>query len=391
MERAPKIDPEVIVQSAAVEHFEDHLHVGGTEEPEISGVGGEGHGVANTGVALEVAPFGFHLEASAIEAEAGGRGLAAAGAQRQGPKLAAGEVVVGDEVKGSTGGGEELGIGGGGPGRYVLEQPGAGFGAVALPGLEAVIGVEGREEEPAAGGREPGGLGAERSWVGVAHQGGARGGAVARPQLTAVDAVVGREVEPVVEDGQAEGGGMERVFSGECEDWHRPSLGAVRSPEGTVPEGGEEIPEDEVEVAVKSREVGQAVRETEEAAAHTDGTVARTVRLPDPQVQRLTGDEEDVGTYPGEVRGHVEFQALREPAGPGQGAIAPPEVTIKILPAEEVHFRAEGGQEFWLAHVRGKIEFLSRPPRGCRRSATSPSGWLRSRRAEEKRPGLREP
>ena len=84
----------------------------------------------------------------------------------------------------------------------VLDQDGAGRGAVALPQLLAGGPVVGREEQRPAHGRQAGGIGAAREAVGAARvdvldQDGAGLGPVALPQLPAVASVSSAEKNSV--------------------------------------------------------------------------------------------------------------------------------------------------------------------------------------------------
>src|SRR5262245_62104498 len=74
----------------------------------------------------------------------------------------------------------------------VLDEGGAGCGAVALPQLVAVHAVIGREEQYAVYVREFGGVRADPVRVDVLKEGGTGSGAVAPPQFGAVQDIVRR-------------------------------------------------------------------------------------------------------------------------------------------------------------------------------------------------------
>ena len=80
----------------------------------------------------------------------------------------------------------------------VLDQDGAGGGAVALPQLRAVSAVVGREEQRAVHVRQVSWGTSCRCRIDVLDQDGAGGGAVALPQLVPCVAVVGREEQRAV-------------------------------------------------------------------------------------------------------------------------------------------------------------------------------------------------
>ena len=62
-------DPVVPVGRAAVEDLDDHLDVGGVEEPEVAGVGGEIDAAPVAGRAVAGPPVRRHAEAAVVEAE----------------------------------------------------------------------------------------------------------------------------------------------------------------------------------------------------------------------------------------------------------------------------------------------------------------------------------
>src|SRR5262249_59751804 len=131
--------------------------------------------------------------------QAGARGGAVAP-----PELVAVHAVVGGEEQRVARGGQVVGIGavrravGAAAGTDVLDQDGAASGAVAPPELAAVGPVVGRKEKSITDRGQFAGIGALRISVrgargDVLDQDGAGGGAVALPQLHAVGSVVGGE------------------------------------------------------------------------------------------------------------------------------------------------------------------------------------------------------
>ena len=64
----------MLVGGAAVEDLDDHLDVGGVEEPEVAGVRGEVDAAAVAGRAVPGFPVGRHAEAAVVEAQGGGVG-----------------------------------------------------------------------------------------------------------------------------------------------------------------------------------------------------------------------------------------------------------------------------------------------------------------------------
>src|SRR5206468_103048 len=122
-----------------------------------------------------------------------------------------------------------------GAGVDVLDQRGAGGGAVALPQLEAVGAVVGAEEQRAADGGQVRGEGTVGAAVDVLEQHGAGGGAVALPQLDAVGAVAGGEEDDAADGGQVRGRATRRAAAGgagvDVLDQHGAGRGAVALPE----------------------------------------------------------------------------------------------------------------------------------------------------------------
>src|SRR5262249_54728483 len=93
----------------------------------------------------------------------------------------------------------------------IVDEGGAGGGAVALPQLDAVAAIVGIEEQGAADVRQTVGVGAGGAGKDVIDQGSAGGGAVALPQLDAVAAVVGMKEQGVADVRQV---GLEVVRAG---------------------------------------------------------------------------------------------------------------------------------------------------------------------------------
>ena len=68
-------DPEAIVETATVEHLDEHFEIVGVEEKEQTRVVGlEQHGLAVTDHAAEITPRDFDPESALIEAQVGGTG-----------------------------------------------------------------------------------------------------------------------------------------------------------------------------------------------------------------------------------------------------------------------------------------------------------------------------
>src|SRR5205085_2313755 len=116
----------------------------------------------------------------------------------------------------------------------VLDQGGAGGGAVARPQLLSMHSVVGRKVQRSAHGRQAVRVGVGAARVDVLDQDRAGGGAVALPQLLAVGPVVGREEQRAAHGRQATGrrGGRKAVGAAGVDvlDEDGPNGGAITLP-----------------------------------------------------------------------------------------------------------------------------------------------------------------